>query len=144
MRIGELARLAGCTPKAVRLYEARGLLGVVARAGAYRNYGELDLARVQLIRQAQALGFRLAELDGLPRLHSDEGWANVAALVAARRAAVALEQQRLTQLQQRLGELQAELMDCALARAPAAALAQKCIPLLPPVRPLALRDAEPA
>src|SRR3989344_2597269 len=70
MRIGELAQRTGTTPKAIRLYEARGLLGTVARAGSYRHYGEADVARVLLIRQAQALGFRLSELDGLPHIHT--------------------------------------------------------------------------
>ncbi len=37
MRIGELARRTGTTPKALRLYEAQGLLGRVARAGSYRH-----------------------------------------------------------------------------------------------------------
>jgi DNA-binding transcriptional MerR regulator len=33
MRIGEIARLAGSSPKGVRLYEAKGLLGQVSRDG---------------------------------------------------------------------------------------------------------------
>ncbi|WP_225560919.1 MerR family DNA-binding transcriptional regulator [Comamonas sp. CMM02] len=37
MRIGELAAVTGCTPKALRLYEAHGLLGTVAR----RHGGEV-------------------------------------------------------------------------------------------------------
>lgn len=56
MRIGELAAVTGCTPKALRLYEARGLLGTVARRGSYRHYGLKDVQRVQWIRQALALG----------------------------------------------------------------------------------------
>jgi hypothetical protein len=57
MRIGELAALTGCTPKALRLYEAHGLLGTVARRGNYRNYDPEDVQRVQWIRQALSLGF---------------------------------------------------------------------------------------
>ena len=87
MRIGELAQRTGTTPKAIRLYEARGLLGTVARAGSYRHYGEADVARVLLIRQAQALGFRLSELDGLPHIDTAAGWERMAQLVAGRRAA---------------------------------------------------------
>src|SRR3989344_8204892 len=78
MRIGELAQRTGTTPKAIRLYEARGLLGTVARAGSYRHYGEADVARVLLIRQAQALGFRLSELDGLPHIDTAAGWDRLA------------------------------------------------------------------
>ena len=84
MRIGELARRTGTTPKAIRLYEARGLMGAVARAGSYRHYGEADVARVLLIRQAQALGFRLSELDGLPHIDTAAGWERMAQLVAQR------------------------------------------------------------
>ena len=84
MRIGELARRTGTTPKALRLYEARGLLGTVARAGSYRQYGEQDVVQVQLIRQAQALGFRLSQLDGLNALHTPAGWTHIATLQQAR------------------------------------------------------------
>lgn len=118
MRIGEIARRTGTTPKAVRLYEARGLLGAVARAGSYRQYGEADVARVLLIRQALALGFRLADLDGLDALHTAEGWARMAALVARRRAAVARERERLRELDGQLAALEAELHDCGERGAP--------------------------
>ncbi|PJI95455.1 flavodoxin-like protein [Acidovorax sp. 69] len=56
MRIGELAQHTGTTPKAIRLDEARGLMGTVARTGSYRHDEAADVARVLLIRQAQALG----------------------------------------------------------------------------------------
>lgn len=123
MRIGELARRTGTTPKALRLYEARGLLGTVARTGSYRQYGEADVARVQLIRQALALGFRLAELDGLDALHTAEGWSRIAALVARRRATVARERERLRALDRHLAALEDELHACDAQAAPAAPLA---------------------
>lgn len=118
MRIGELARLTGTTPKAIRLYEARGLMGAVTRQGSYRQYGEEDLARVQLIRKAQSLGFRLAQLEGLAHLHTPQGWSRMAALLEARRAAVAKEMLHLQQLTRQLAELQAELNRCDSAGAP--------------------------
>lgn len=120
MRIGELARKTGTTPKAVRLYEARGLLGTVARAGTYRQYGEDDVARVQLIRHAQALGFRLADLDGLPPVDTTAGWERMAQLIAQRRAAVAQDIVRLAALDAQLALLEAELHTCnTQAAAPA-------------------------
>lgn len=112
MRIGELARRTGTTPKALRLYEARGLLGTVARAGSYRQYGEQDVVQVQLIRQAQALGFRLSQLDGLNALHTPAGWTHIATLVATRRAAVAHELERLQALAHELATLEAQLHTC--------------------------------
>ncbi len=112
MRIGELARRTGTTPKALRLYEARGLLGTVARAGSYRQYGEQDVVQVQLIRQAQALGFRLSQLDGLNALHTPAGWTHIATLVATRRAAVARELERLQALAHELATLETQLHTC--------------------------------
>lgn len=112
MRIGELARRTGTTPKAVRLYEARGLLGTVTRSGTYRQYGEGDVARVQLIRHAQALGFRLGDLEGLPHLDTAAGWERMAQLIAQRRAAVAQERARLADLDAQLALLEAELHTC--------------------------------
>ena len=112
MRIGELARRTGTTPKALRLYEARGLLGTVARAGSYRQYGEQDVVQVQLIRQAQALGFRLSQLDGLNALHTPAGWTHIATLVATRRAAVTHELERLQALAHELATLETQLNTC--------------------------------
>lgn len=119
MRIGEIARRTGASAKAIRLYEARGLLGAVARAGSYRQYGDADVARVQIIRQALALGFRLAELNGLNAMHTAQGWQRMAALVARRRAAVARERQRLQALDRQLAALEAELHTCDALAAPA-------------------------
>ena len=119
MRIGQLAQHTGSTPKAIRLYESRGLLGTVARAGSYRHYGETDVARVLLIRQAQALGFRLAELEGLPRIDTAEGWQRMAELIARRRAAVVREQARLAVLDEQLAALEAELHTCDQLAVPA-------------------------
>lgn len=120
MRIGEIAHRTGTTPKAIRLYESRGLLGTVARAGSYRHYGEADVARVLLIRQAQALGFRLSELDGLPHIDTTAGWQRMAQLVAGRRADVARELARLAALDDALAGLEAELHTCDTLAAPLA------------------------
>ena len=136
MRIGEHAQRTATTPKAIRLYEARGLLGRVARAGSYRHYGEADVARVLLIRQAQALGFRLAELDGLPHIDTTAGWERMAQLVAQRRAAVTHELTRLAALDAQLALLEAELHTCDTLAVPATPLA--C------VAPHALVDQPPS
>jgi MerR family transcriptional regulator, repressor of the yfmOP operon len=65
MRIGELAREAGVTPRTVRYYEEIGLLpSADARvAGAHREYGDEDLARLrELVRLKHMLGLSLDEL----------------------------------------------------------------------------------
>ena len=112
MRIGELAALTGCTPKALRLYEAHGLLGTVARRGSYRNYGPEDVQRVQWIRQALALGFRLAALQPLRSIDTPAGAAAVQALLQTRRRAIADELARLQAADIALAALSMELSTC--------------------------------
>lgn len=119
MYIGELARRAGCSPKAVRLYEARGLLGTVARAGSYRVYGEQDLVLVQRIRQALELGFRLDELHSLQRIDEAAGWEALARLLRERREKLRAQMQRLQDQQAQLVALERELRACSLEPAQA-------------------------
>ena len=61
MRMGEVAHRTGTTPKAIRLYEACGLGGMVVRAGRYRQYDEDDVARAR--QRLQALDRQLAALE---------------------------------------------------------------------------------
>ncbi|MBJ2141454.1 MerR family transcriptional regulator [Delftia acidovorans] len=117
MYIGELARRAGCSPKAVRLYESRGLLGAVARAGSYRVYGEQDLVLVQRIRQALGLGFRLDELHGLHRIHEAASWEALARLLRERSTQVQADIRRLQAQQSQLAALERELLECSLETA---------------------------
>lgn len=61
--IGEAARRAGLTAKAVRLYEARGLLPPAVRtASGYRCYSPADVQLLRFIRHARDLGLSLAEI----------------------------------------------------------------------------------
>ncbi len=65
MRIGELARAAGMTPRTVRYYEEIGLLPEAGErtAGAHREYGDEDLERLrELVRLKHMLGLSLDEL----------------------------------------------------------------------------------
>ena len=66
MRIGTLAKRAGVRIDTVRYYERSGLLKHRGRlASGYREYTELELARLRFIRRAQALGFSLHEASDL-------------------------------------------------------------------------------
>lgn len=63
MRIGQVARRAGVTAKAIRHYERLGLLGTPARTpSGYRDFGPAAIDRVRFIRRAQALGLSLREI----------------------------------------------------------------------------------
>lgn len=110
MRISEVARRSGASQKAVRLYEARGLLAAVPRINRYRHYSEQDLHLVLLIRQALALGFRLADLTALRRADGGVDWLRVQALLADRQQAVRADMQRMQQLDAALTQLRAEVI----------------------------------
>ncbi len=63
MTVGQAARRAGLTPKAIRLYEGKGLVAPAPRTQAgYRLYQEQDVQRLQFVRQARTLGLNLAEI----------------------------------------------------------------------------------
>jgi DNA-binding transcriptional MerR regulator len=68
MRIGEVAKLAGTTPRTIRYYEEIGLLpGSRERAArSHRTYAEEDVERLtELLRLKDLLGLSLEELKEL-------------------------------------------------------------------------------
>ena len=99
MRIGDAAAAAGTTPRALRLYEANGLLPPPRRTvTGQRVYGPREVTRLRVIRQLLDLGLTVADLrDRSDRLHLLEGGRSPGygepgartepAVVAARRSA---------------------------------------------------------
>jgi DNA-binding transcriptional MerR regulator len=68
LRIGDVARLAGTTPRTIRYYEEIGLLPTASgrEPGAHRTYAEADVARLtELLRLKDLLGISLEELGAL-------------------------------------------------------------------------------
>lgn len=61
MHITDLARQAGVTVKAVRYYEARGLLKPERAANGYREYDDRDVRVVREVRALQSLGLTADE-----------------------------------------------------------------------------------
>jgi MerR family transcriptional regulator, copper efflux regulator len=63
LTIGQAARAAGVTRKAVRVYEAKGLLPAADRTIAgYRLYHEGDVELLPFIRRARTLGLHLDDI----------------------------------------------------------------------------------
>jgi len=62
--IGELAREAGVTLRALRFYQSKGLL-TPARDGRARVYARADRDRLAIILQGKRLGFTLCEIRGM-------------------------------------------------------------------------------
>jgi DNA-binding transcriptional MerR regulator len=68
LRIGDVAKLAGTTPRTIRYYEEIGLLPTAAsrQPGAHRTYAESDVERLtELLRLKDLLGLSLEELKEL-------------------------------------------------------------------------------
>ncbi len=66
LTIGETARRVGTTPKALRHYEALGLIPPAVRtSNGYRWYRPEDVNRILFIRRAKALGLSLEEIRAL-------------------------------------------------------------------------------
>ncbi|URM97614.1 MerR family transcriptional regulator [Actinomadura madurae] len=63
MRISDAAAAAGTTPRALRLYEQRGLLPPPSRTpSGQRRYAAADVARVLTIRRMLSLGLTIEDL----------------------------------------------------------------------------------
>jgi MerR family transcriptional regulator, copper efflux regulator len=63
LKIGEAARAAGVTPKAIRFYESTGLLPAPVRGpNRYRLYTPDALDTLRFIKQASGLGLTLTEI----------------------------------------------------------------------------------
>jgi DNA-binding transcriptional MerR regulator len=65
LRIGDVAKLAGTTPRTIRYYEEIGLLPPAAgrEPGAHRTYAEAEVERLtELLRLKELLGISLEEL----------------------------------------------------------------------------------
>jgi DNA-binding transcriptional MerR regulator len=68
LRIGDVAKLAGTTPRTIRYYEEIGLLPASSarERGAHRTYAEEDVERLaDLLRLKDLLGLSLEELKAL-------------------------------------------------------------------------------
>lgn len=65
MYIGEASKKSGLSIKAIRFYEAIGLIKQPERKGRYRLYEETDIEILVLIKEAKELGITLSKLQGV-------------------------------------------------------------------------------
>lgn len=108
MRIGELAAAAGTTTKALRFYEAQGLIPPAGRTSSgYRDYTPDAIARVDFIHRGQAAGLTLAKVREILDIR-DRGEApceHVRDLLDTRLAELDAQIDRLVTLRAMIGEL---------------------------------------
>jgi MerR family transcriptional regulator, copper efflux regulator len=98
MKIGEVARRVGIPIDTVRYYERNGLLPPPARrASGYRDYHDSDIARLNFVLRAKALGFTLIEIRELLDLSdvAEGDMGNIRELAAG----------KLRDIEQRIGQL---------------------------------------
>lgn len=69
LTIGQAAKETGLTPKAIRLYERRGLIRTPPRSsGGYRLYSAEDIETMAFIRRARSLDLALDDIRGILRI----------------------------------------------------------------------------
>lgn len=74
MKIGQVATRAGVAVDTVRYYEKRGLLPrAPRRRSGYRVFDEDAVTRIRMVKELQALGLNLVEIDALLRAAAVEG-----------------------------------------------------------------------
>jgi DNA-binding transcriptional MerR regulator len=62
VRIGELARVTGASPRSLRHYEQAGLISAVRAGNGYRDYPDGSAARVRNIRRLLDVGLTLDDV----------------------------------------------------------------------------------
>lgn len=108
MKIGDLAKQAGCPVETIRYYERAGLLPAPARSeGNYRVYGPEHLERLVFIRNCRTLDMTLEEIQRLLALRDlpRESCAGINSLVDEHIAHVEARIASLLALREQLGEL---------------------------------------
>lgn len=138
MRIGELSRLSGITPHAIRFYEREGLLAAPARTpGGYRDYGPEALKDLRFIAKAQSSGLRLSDIREVLQIASGgrQPCQHVRATVQARLAEV---DRRVRELRALRAALRATLR--RLETAPAAETGCRCAAIESVSHPLSLQS----
>ena len=112
MYIGKVAKLTGASRKAIRHYEDIGLLSDIERRGSYRLYNGHHVTIIDMIKRAQALGFKLAEIAPMVRLKHQENkfplaLANLA--IDEKRAELQRQIDQAKQAHLELGQLKSQL-----------------------------------
>lgn len=109
MNIADAARRAGLTPKAIRFYEAQGLLRPDRASNGYRAFSDADVHTLRFLKRARDLGFSVEECRALLGLYheSERSSAEVKALAESRVAEIDRRLADLTSIRSALAKLAA-------------------------------------
>jgi Cu(I)-responsive transcriptional regulator len=111
MNIAEAARRAALTPKAIRFYEAQGLLRPDRASNGYRSFADQDVHTLRFLKRARDLGFSVEECRSLLALYHETDRSNAEVKALA---------------ENRIAEIDRRLADLASIRAALAHLASTC------------------
>ncbi|MGY2362402.1 MerR family transcriptional regulator [Pseudomonas azotoformans] len=111
MYIGKAAQLSGTTIKAIRHYEAIGLLPAPQRQGQYRVYSAQNVELLMFIKCAQQLGFKLKELQEILSGHVGDAlpWERADQAIADKKQELALKVAALQEMHVGLQTFEAQL-----------------------------------
>lgn len=127
LRIGDVVRRTGLTERAIRHYEAQGLLKAARTASGQRVYGEDMLRRLAIIRVLKRAGFSLSEIRKLLLSAMPVGAIIDAQLESLQQAAASV-QQSIALLKSLRSELDRNPGDASSILGRVAEIAEKCEP----------------
>ncbi len=119
LKIGELAKRAGCVVETVRYYEREGLLPTPPRSeGNYRLYGSEHVERLQFIRHCRSLDMTLDEIRTLLHFRDtpEQDCRTVNHLLDQHIEHVVIRIQQLTVLKEQLMELRSQCTETQPAK----------------------------
>jgi MerR family transcriptional regulator, mercuric resistance operon regulatory protein len=106
MTIGRLAKQAGVNIETIRYYQRRGLIEEPQKpAGGHRRYPLSALRCIAFVRRAQALGFSLAEVQGLLRYVDGRSWRETRQIAEKKFASLELHVKQLRKMRDTLKAL---------------------------------------
>ncbi|WP_431926588.1 MerR family transcriptional regulator [Amycolatopsis tucumanensis] len=73
MKIGELSRASGASPRSLRYYEELGLISSVRQPNGYRDYDETTVGVVSTIKSLLDLGFPMTLIERVLPCTGDAG-----------------------------------------------------------------------
>ncbi|MCD9030209.1 MerR family transcriptional regulator [Luteimonas sp. Y-2-2-4F] len=112
MSIGALARETGASVRAIRHYDAHGLLASVRAGNGYRAFPAAAIAQVRQVRRLIAAGFSLAEIRGFPDcMRMIEGAASCPQTAQVQRERLASLERQIADLERRRARLRAMLAE---------------------------------
>jgi MerR family transcriptional regulator, copper efflux regulator len=101
MKIGDVARQAGISVRAIRYYEKLGLIQASRTAGGYRDFDEGTATLVRRIRRMIRLGFTTAEIATFLNCIVDDP-----AQMTACASVAAAHRRKLAEIERQIAELE--------------------------------------